>query len=653
MRRDGHGRRLGTSRAGLATGERARPSHRTIGYRPGLDGVRALAVVAVMLYHDDVSWARGGFVGVDVFFVLSGFLITSLLLSELDDTGRIDRIAFWGRRARRLLPALFLLLVGVVVYAIVWAKPDELHDIRLDGIATIFYVTNWRLVAGGLSYFQTFQVPSPLQHTWSLAIEEQYYLVWPIVLFAARPLWRRRPRALAPAIAALALASAALMAILFHAHASIDRLYYGTDTRAQALLVGSAIAAFQRVPRARAARRAAWLRTVCGAGGVLLLAAVVWRWNTPRFLYRGGFLVVALAAGALVVAAAERGWIARLLSLRPLPAIGLVSYGLYLWHWPVDLVLSTPHVAWHGFPLVAARSALTGALATASYVLVERPIRRHGLAALRGLPERIRGVAIASGVAGATAIALILSTTGAPSLALPSSLPATPPNANATRILMLGDSQMFTLGFWGADEFDRSKAQFEPGALLGCGIFDPDNDDGNCTDRASSWADDITQFDPDLSVLLVGAWETQDFTLDGHRYVHDTPAHEHALERVLTHSLSTLTRRGGHVALLEVPCYGETNAADPTRIARDDPRAVAEVNTAFRAVATRDPSEITFVPWANVICPRGHFVTRIHGVVVRPDGVHYRDTAGGAIAADAIIPKITRLADTAHAERRS
>ncbi len=157
---------------------------------PALDGVRALAVAAVLLYHGDVSWARGGYLGVDAFFVLSGFLITSLLVSEWHSSGRIALAAFWARRARRLLPALFLVLAAVAVYAAMVAAPTELENLRRDGLSALAYVANWGQIASHQSYFETFAAPSPLRHTWSLAIEEQFYLVWPLLVFGVLR-WRR------------------------------------------------------------------------------------------------------------------------------------------------------------------------------------------------------------------------------------------------------------------------------------------------------------------------------------------------------------------------------------------------------------------------------------------------------------------------------
>ena len=212
-------------------------------HQPALDGLRGVAVVAVLLYHGGVSAAGGGFLGVDVFFALSGFLITSLLLAERASTGRIDLKAFWGRRARRLLPALLVVLVFVAVYAAVFARPGELDRIRQDGLSTLLYLANWRMIFGGQSYFESFEAPSPLRHTWSLGIEEQWYLVWPLVVALVLAWWRGAGRrALGVMCAVLAAASAVAMAVLASGADDPSRAYYGTDARAQGLLLGALLA---------------------------------------------------------------------------------------------------------------------------------------------------------------------------------------------------------------------------------------------------------------------------------------------------------------------------------------------------------------------------------------------------------------------------
>jgi len=214
------------------------------GYYPALDGIRAFAVAAVVLFHAGVTGVSGGFLGVDTFFVLSGFLITSLLLTERLRTGRIGLTAFWMRRVRRLIPGLLVMLAATVMTGHYLLDGDELGLLRTDALAALGYVANWRMIFRGTGYVAATAIPSPLQHTWSLGIEEQFYLLWP-VLVAGLLGWlavRKARWILAICCAVGAIASAWLCAHLYQPD-SISRAYYGTDTRAQALLVGAALAA--------------------------------------------------------------------------------------------------------------------------------------------------------------------------------------------------------------------------------------------------------------------------------------------------------------------------------------------------------------------------------------------------------------------------
>src|SRR4051812_22136823 len=226
-------------------------------YQPALDGLRALAVAAVVAFHLDEGRLTGGFLGVDAFFVLSGFLITTLLVLEWRRRAGIGLLAFWGRRARRLLPALLLLMLAVAIFAAIEVPTDELGRLRGDGIAGLFYVANWRFVASGQSYFDLFASPSPFRHLWSLAIEEQFYLVWPLITLGCLRLARGRLRVLAGVAVAGVLASTVLMAVLYQSD-DPSRAYYGTDTHAHPILIGVllALVLIDRAGASPGARRA-------------------------------------------------------------------------------------------------------------------------------------------------------------------------------------------------------------------------------------------------------------------------------------------------------------------------------------------------------------------------------------------------------------
>ncbi len=353
---------------------------------PGIDGLRALAVAAVFAYHADLDWAQGGFLGVDLFFVISGFLITALLLREWRTSGSLRTLRFWGRRALRLLPALVALLV-VVSIAVPLLASDQGYRLRGDVLAGLGYVSNWRLIFEDQSYFQEIGRPPVLQHLWSLAVEEQFYLLWPLVLFALLTTMKRHgrePGQLIWPVLALAAVSAGLMAVLYDPDLDPSRVYFGTDTRAAGLLIGAALACIPLrwasspklgFPR-RLALEAVGLTAVVGLG----LCVVNVDQFDPR-LYRGGFVAVAvLAAVAVAVASHPASWVGRVLGCRPMVWLGRRSYAVYLWFWPV-LMMTRAHsdVPLSGLPLLALQIVLTLALATASYRWVERPIRAGAL----------------------------------------------------------------------------------------------------------------------------------------------------------------------------------------------------------------------------------------------------------------------------------
>ena len=366
----------------------------SVGYMPALDGLRALAVLVVVLYHGDVTGLPGGFLGVEVFFVISGYLITALLVAERTGTGGTAYLRFWARRARRLLPALFAL--GAVV-AVWWTlfHHDEVATIRGDIAGAFTYVTNWYQIVVQQSYFEAMGRPSPLRHLWSLAVEEQFYLVWPVALAG---IWRitggRRAR-MAWITLALAVASAMLAMALYHPGLDPSRVYYGTDTRAAGVLLGALLAMVVPPWRMRSAISANATRTLnviglVGVAGILLMVLRVS--ELDPFTYQGGFLVLDVFTVMAILALVHpcRTVWSRLFSWSPLLWIGRRSYGIYLWHWPI-FVLTRPGVdiGLTGLPLLVLRLALTFGVAELSYRFVEMPVRDGALGrwwARRGEP---------------------------------------------------------------------------------------------------------------------------------------------------------------------------------------------------------------------------------------------------------------------------
>ncbi len=396
-----------------------RPVSDRMRYLPGLDGLRAVAVLAVLGYHLDVPGMGGGLLGVGMFFTLSGYLITTILLRSWDDSGGVDLARFWRRRFRRLLPAVVLLLVAVLAATALVAPWDLAVRVR-ESLAALFYVSNWTTIAGGISYFERFAGPGALDHLWSLAVEEQFYLVWPLVLLGMLRVFRGRMSRVALTTLGVAALSFVVMAALAHPGFDNTRAYEGTDTRAGGLLIGAVVAMYWRperltdriVPRARA--------IVDGLGiGALLVVLALMAFTDPfsLSLYRWGLLALSLATAllvAVVVHPASR--LGAALGIAPLAWIGARSYGIYLWHLPV--ITFTPDTVLPEAPVLRGtiQIAVTVGLAALSWRLLEDPIRRHGIGVLvdrrpqveprswswSSAPSALRGTAILAAVASIT-----------------------------------------------------------------------------------------------------------------------------------------------------------------------------------------------------------------------------------------------------------
>ena len=349
---------------------------------PGLDGLRALAVLAVIAYHLGLGWAPGGLLGVGVFFTLSGYLITDLLLAQHEITGRLHLSGFWLSRARRLLPALFVMLAVVAAWVTVLDR-NQLPAIRGAVAASAAYVANWWLIAQHSSYFAQFAPPMPLGHLWSLAVEEQFYLIWPWLLLLGLRWARGRRRArtrLAAATLLLAAVSAAAMALLYRPGYDPTRIYDGTDTRAFAVLIGAALAFVwpSRHLGSDVTETARWILDGIGITGLAIIVVLIWRTGEySPFLYRGGMVLLsagtALTVGAAASPASRLGVV---LGIRPLRWVGVRSYGIYLWHYPI-IVLTTPPDGRDSLARGALQVAAAFGVAALSWRFVEEPVR-HG-----------------------------------------------------------------------------------------------------------------------------------------------------------------------------------------------------------------------------------------------------------------------------------
>ena len=341
---------------------------------PTLDGLRGLAVLAVVAFH--AGHLDGGYLGVDLFFTVSGFLITRLILDDLG-RGRFSLATFWGRRARRLLPALWLLLAVLILMSPWLVERSSGLSLRRSVVATAIYIANWWQLSGPASYWEAFGTPSPLNHTWSLAIEEQFYVLWPVLAVVVWKLARRPARALLAVAGVAIVASVAAQCLLFQPGTDGARSYLGTDTRVASILVGCGAAILLWTRSHRVAPVVwHWLHLLAPVALVGIVAA--WFIGRPGpWLYRGGFPLLAVAA-ALVLAssvAPTPGRLNRALGWAPLVLIGQVSYGIYLWHWPVFTLLGPDQLHVEGWRLLMSRLAITAVLVSISYVLIERPYR--------------------------------------------------------------------------------------------------------------------------------------------------------------------------------------------------------------------------------------------------------------------------------------
>lgn len=625
------------------------------GHRPPLDGLRGLSVVAIVLFHAEVSWVHGGYWAVNVFFIVSGYLITGLLLKEHDRWGTIDLVTFYVRRAKRLLPALVTSVVATAVAAR-WIMGEAMPDTtRGDGLSSLFYVANWRFIFTGQSYFEQFGDPSPFRHMWTLAIEEQYYLIFPALLLGLIAVLRTRWRVTASLVVLIGVSAGLMWWLAPTDGGDASRVYYGTDTRMQDIFSGCALAlavwAARRRDLVRIARHRTTLNVLGAVGFAGLLAALLlmdldpWVYPWGYLLFNTGFVVLVLGMVELL----PDGGLARAMSWGPIVWVGQLSYSLYLVHWPVIVFLDDSRTGLDGLPLLALRLGVSLPLAAASYYLVENPIRRGRISRL--LTPARTGMAFVAvlAVSVAAVMASFSGISGTPTVATGEAQRVTADRSSggggdsgggsATNLLIVGDSVGFSLGYnfpkeTYPDVAPTAQVRFGCGtAIQHLAVNGSQQKPGTkkCEGMFDEWTQAAADTDPDVVVWSLGGWEVFDHVVDDEIVSPGSSGYATHLTKRLDEGLAALPD-DVPVFIPNVPCYhqeefvvdGEDLSSD-----RNDVQRSKDVNTVLTDFADQH-ERVHLVDTYSWLCPSGSYQDELDGVQVRDDGVHYSDKGAHA-----------------------
>lgn len=615
-------------------------------FQPALDGLRALCLIAVLLFHSGFGWMSGGFLGVSTFFTLSGYLITALLLAEREATGAVSFYGFWRRRLRRLMPAALIGITAVVASSPLWLTTEERDRLTGDALAALVYGINWRFVQEDYAYEAIFVAPSPLQHFWSLAIEAQFYLFFPLLVGVLLRSGSRR--GLTVLLGALAVASVALSFWFPLTDEGITRIYYGSDTRFAEILFGALLAvALHGRPSPHPA--IVWLAPL---GLVGLVSAWVWGTLGDEILYRGGFAVYTLASVAVVAGAVAPGGLVRtLLSPRWLQWLGRISYGAYVYHWPVFLVLDGETTGLSPGPLLAVRLGVTLCAADLSYRWIERPVRRAPRA------SRVFGWAMGPAIVASAALALVL----APSPAgeslmrvfggarVSGDLAASDleDDRHAYRIGLFGDSVAFSLRKGISEWADQEESVVFVGdySRFGCGAVEvgermsamgkwrPIHE--KCVGEAERWAKLIEEEDLDVAIVLLGTWDVRNWrpgkgergrsfgSADYTQLVADSLRAR--LESLVSTDVTVVWLKMPHIAMQ--PNVDRKRGVAAAKAAAN-PRRMDLLNGVLAFVASTYSSNVHLADLAGFVeaWPGGEF-----DPVLRADNVHFTDPGARAV----------------------
>ena len=656
-----------------------------MGYQPALDGLRALSVIAVMLYHAGIYWIPGGFIGVEVFFVVSGFLITSLMIDEQHESGKVSLKQFWIRRARRLLPALFAMLIAALVAVTFFAK-DSAPDFRRDVGPALSYFSNWwQIYFVDTPYFAANSLPM-LRHLWSLAVEEQWYVLWPVVFVFVLGN-KRIPRWISAVV--IGLLSAGVMvgtalAFIPDDETRINFLYLSTLTRSSGLLLGAALACVWH-PWKKAVVRFAKVRS--GFADVLALGALATLGYISAFihvadeqLYMGG-LAAATVASVVIIAVVVRSGkslVKRVLSFPLLVEIGRRSYGLYLWHWPIFVIagarLSSIRLAY----------ALTATVIINEFVyqFIETPARkgaignwlrqRRQLSAMRRrLPIAL--TAVIAALVGATSVQLsviqardVSVDTGNTDVVfvVPTSVPTsattlvnTPVTSTTVaklprRVVIVGDSQAHSLAVNKPNGIEKTFV-ITNGSIDGCGVYDRGVGVGgttgkfrrnfaNCKGFETKWAKSAAQAKADVALVVIGAWEVMDLQINSFLFKVNTVPADTMFKSQLQRGIDALRKQNVAVALLEVACMRPVESKGgpvPPLPQRGDDTRTGHLNTLMREMAAPENDGVYFVNGPKEWCSDPKVANSLS---YRWDGVHVYKP-GAKLILESIAPAILQI----------
>ena len=629
----------------------------SLAHHRGLDGLRGVAVILVIIFHSGLSWLPGGFLGVSVFFTLSGFLITSLLINECENTGRIDLKSFWGRRLRRLAPASLVVIAGVIGLASRLSTSIEASRIKGDAISATLYFSNWQFIYSGHSYGELFAAPSPLQHLWSLSIEEQLYVIVPVVIAGLFALGLRRRATGYVFLVAVAASTIATMFTNSH-----ELIYYGTHTRAAELLLGAALACLfgQRIEKL-AVNQAKSLSTlyIVPIVGVVVLS----RFSSvdSPWVYSGALTAFAGLSVICLIAAIQAGPVRSFLSWSPLVRVGEVSYGLYLIHWPVIVWLNSERVDLQPTALFGVQVIVMVILTVASYWLIEQPIRRRKVllsvrwaastfvAAVVGVLFLASAILASASTQVDTASEVLVTVAPTTSVVDPSNVnsttiasssvkPARVDRTGPLSVLVIGDSTAENIATALAQASDGSLGVIS-GGVLGCPLLkvaqvrdrkDSQQDVSYCPNNEQIVREHVSEVD--AVVVIAGVANQWAFQYAGSDVWVEPASDQYKadLNGFLENIEAIVAPRGLPVLVFETP-----PVRDNPKILGDDIAALvrwADVIQQWDA----DWHSVKMIPYADALSDPNSD----EGKVERPDGVHLAEDFGKELARVILIPRL-------------